>query len=63
MAKKRRVVVGLSGGVDSSIVAALLKKNGFDVKAVFLKLFDSSKFRKAEKQARKIARVLNITFF
>lgn len=36
----RRVVVAMSGGVDSSVVAALLKKAGHDVIGITLQLYD-----------------------
>ena len=44
------VVVAMSGGVDSSTVAAIMKKQGYKVIGITLKLYDDGKEVATSKQ-------------
>ena len=48
--KETKVVVAMSGGVDSSVVAALMKQEGYDVTGITLKLYDDTKQSKEGRQ-------------
>src|SRR4051794_22195821 len=68
-----RVLVAMSGGVDSSVAAALLHESGEDVVGVWMRLHDVadtySEFRKsccsadAAEDARRVAARLGIPFY
>ena len=48
--KETKVVVAMSGGVDSSVVAALMKQEGYNVTGITLKLYDDAKQSKEGRQ-------------
>ena len=67
--KETKVVVAMSGGVDSSVVAALMKEEGYDVTGITLKLYDDSKQSKEGRQccagqdildAKRVSEIINI---
>lgn len=62
MQKNKKVVIALSGGVDSSVSALLLQKQGYDVIAYTAKLMDCD-VSEVVNNAEKVAKKLNIPFY
>jgi len=61
---KPKVFVGMSGGVDSSLAAYLLKKSGYDVFGVFIKSYNLDGCAvKDQEDARLVAEQIGIPFY
>lgn len=59
----RRVFVAMSGGVDSSVAAALLKQKGYDVTGVFMKNWtENCDWQEERRDAERVCAKLNIPF-
>jgi len=59
---KERIAVALSGGLDSSVAALLLKEAGYEVMGIHMRLWDSSGSQRLEYQVEQICHVLGIPF-
>lgn len=62
---KKKVLIGMSGGVDSSVAAYLLKKQGYDVTGVTMRLCDNyvnSYDSENVRHARSVAEKLDVDF-
>lgn len=75
MADKIKIAVGMSGGVDSSVAAWLLKEQGHQVTGVFMSIWDGAPFptsrnacygpgeKEDRAEARRVCKFLRIPFY
>ncbi|RAP31746.1 tRNA 2-thiouridine(34) synthase MnmA [Candidatus Marinamargulisbacteria bacterium SCGC AG-343-D04] len=70
MKRKKRVLVGMSGGIDSSVCAAILKKRGYDVIGITMQLLPKEMEKESKccnsnaiTDAKRVAQQLNIPHY
>ena len=68
--KKQKVLIAMSGGVDSSVAALLMKEQGYELIGAFMKNWSDTKdpitgecsWKEERRMAMKVAAKLNIPF-
>ena len=64
MAKKeQKVLIGMSGGVDSSVAAFLLQKEGYAVEGIFIDFVGTDKSNQDFQKAQKVAKKFKIPIY
>ena len=61
--ERKTVAIGMSGGVDSSVAACLLKDKGYNVIGVTLELLDNEETKKSIEDAKAICKKIDIKHY
>lgn len=61
--ERKTIAIGMSGGVDSSVAACLLKDKGYNVIGVTLELLDNEETKKSIEDAKAICKKIDIKHY